>query len=68
MRIGYLVNTIAEVRERRGEVKLGWVKAHMGILSNEAADVIAKITMEGVRARENHKNWMFGRGIQQWVR
>ena len=25
-----------------GEVKLGWVKAHMDILGNEAADAVAK--------------------------
>ena len=37
---------IAEVRREGGEVKIGWVKAHMGILGNEAGDVLAKT--EGV--------------------
>ena len=35
-----VVNTVAEIKQGRGEVKIGWVKAHMGILGNEAADVL----------------------------
>ena len=34
------VNMIAEVKKEGGEVKIGWVKVHMGILRNEAADVL----------------------------
>ena len=52
-----VVNTIAEVKEGGGEVELGWVKVHIGISGNEAADVAAKKTAEGVRARENHEKW-----------
>ena len=44
-----VVNTIAEVNQGGGEVKLGWVKAHMGILGNEAVDVVAKNAAEKVR-------------------
>ena len=50
-----VVNTIAEVREGEGEVKLGWVKAHIGVLGNEAADVVAKKAAEGVQYLENHE-------------
>ena len=39
-----------------------WVKAHMGILSNEAADIVAKKAAEGVRSLENHGKWMSGGG------
>ena len=48
-------------------MKLGWVKAHMGILRNEAADVLAKNTAEGVPP-DDHDNWMSGGGIRQWVK
>ena len=39
-----VVNEIAE----EGGIRLGWVKAHMGILRNEAADVLAKKAAEVV--------------------
>ena len=45
------VNMIAEIREEGGEVKLGWVKAHMSILGNEAADVLAKTSCLGGAVR-----------------
>ena len=54
-----VVNTVAEIKEGGGEVKLGWVKAHMGILGNEAADVLAKNAAEGVPP-DDHKKWMWG--------
>ena len=65
-----MVNTIAEVKEGEGEVKLGWVKAYMGILENEAADVLAKDTVEGVPL-DDHEKWMSGgggEGIRQWAK
>ena len=37
-----VVNRVAEIKERGGEVRLGWVKSYIGILGNEAADVCAK--------------------------
>ena len=42
------VNAIAEVKEGGGEIKIGWVKAHIGILGNEAAPP------------DDHKKWMTG--------
>ena len=50
-----------------GTVRLGWVKAHMGILCNEAADVLAKQAAEGV-PMDNHEKWMFRGGITQWTK
>ena len=37
------------------EVRLGWVKAHMGSLGNEAADVLAKQAAEGVPLDDHEK-------------
>ena len=37
------------------EVKIGWVKAHMGILGNKAVDVMAKSAAEKVRSLEDHE-------------
>ena len=55
---------IAEVKEGVGEVKIGWVKAHMGILGNEATDVLAKNAAQGVPL-DGHEKWMSGGGIRQ---
>ena len=40
----------------------------MGILGNEAADVVAKKAAEGVRSLEDNEKWMSGGGIQHWAR
>ena len=37
-----------EEKDGKGVVRLGWVKAHMDILGNEATDVLAKQAAEGV--------------------
>ena len=50
-----------------GEVKLGWVNAHMGILGNEAAYVLAKNAAEGVPP-DDHEKWMSEVGIRQWAK
>ena len=36
------VKKIAEVKEKGGEVKIGWIEAHIGIPGNEAADGLQK--------------------------
>ena len=63
-----VVNVVVEIKEGRGgEVKLGWVKAHMGILGNEAADVLAKRASERVPV-DDHEKWITGGGIRQWAK
>ena len=46
---------------------MGWVKAHIGILGSEAADVLAKNAAEGVPL-DDHEKWMSGGGIRQWAK
>src|SRR5258706_6353694 len=55
------VNIISEVKKEGGEVKIGWTKAHMGILGNEAADVLAKKAAEGVPPDDHDKGMTGGR-------
>ena len=56
-----VINKIAEVKDKGGEVKIGWVKVHMGILGNKVAAVVAKkaaeevgITRSGCRGGGGH--------------
>ena len=60
-----VVNGIVKIKKRGGEVRLGWVKSHIGILGNEAADVCAKQAAEGVPL-DDHEKWMSGGGMRQW--
>ena len=65
----HLQEVVNEKRSGKGEggVRLGWVKAHMGILESEAADVFAKQAAEGVPLVD-HETWMSGGGIRQWTK
>ena len=58
---------IAGIKKEGGEVKIGWMKAHMDILGNEAADVLAENAAEGVPL-DDHEKWMSGGGIRQWAK
>ena len=60
-----VANEIAEWEG--GGVRLGWVKALMGILGNEAADVLVKQAAEGVPP-DDHEKWMSRGGIKQWTK
>ena len=58
----HLKEVVDEIEARGpGMVKLGWVKAHMVILGNEAANVLAKNAAEGVPP-DDHDKWMSGGG------
>ena len=56
-----VVNRVAEIKGRGGEVRLAWVKSHIGTLGNEAADVCAKQAAESVPL-DDHEKWMSGGG------
>ena len=56
-RSSHLKTVVDEIGVRGpGMVKLGWVKAHMGILGNEAVDVLAKNAAEGVPLDDHEKS------------
>ena len=54
-------------KEGRGVVRLSWVKQHIGILENEAADMLVKRVVEGV-SPNGYEKCMYKRGIRQWVK
>ena len=60
-----VVNIIAEIKSKGGEVKLGWVKAYIRISGNEATDTIAKKAAESVKPLDVYERWMSGGGIRQ---
>ena len=67
-RSSHLRKVVAEIEARGpGMEKVGWVKAHMGILGNQAADVLAERAAEGVPPDDCDK-WMLGGGIWQWTK
>ena len=43
------------------------MKSHIGILGNEASDMLAKRAAEEVPL-DDHEKWMSGRGYRQWTR
>ena len=49
-------------------VKLRWVKVHIGVLGNEAANVVAKQAAGSVKDLEEHEKWMSGGCIGQWTK
>ncbi|GBO17901.1 hypothetical protein AVEN_228256-1 [Araneus ventricosus] len=61
-----------EILLKSTNIKLGWIKAHVGYSGNEAADVLAKkATQEGIptyiRATRNHiKNLLQKESISRW--
>ena len=65
-RSSHLKKVVDEIGARGpGMVKLGWVKSHMGILGNGAADVLAKDAAAGMPP-DDHEKRMSGGGIRQW--
>ena len=54
------VNMIAEVKKEGGEVKMEWIKAHMGILGNKAADELAN-KLRGADSRGRREVDVWGR-------
>ena len=63
-RFHHLKKVVDEIAARgEGMVKLGWVKSHIGILGNEAADVMAKKAAEEVPL-DDHEQWISGGGIR----
>ena len=57
---------IAEVKKKGGEVRIGWAKAHIGILGTRPPMCWQKMLRRV--PLDDHDKWMTGGGIRQWAK